>query len=486
MANTTPQPEQDPLQPVGLIGRDEMNLAEFPIALLADRVPKDQKTIHFEDKHGRLTVTASDAYGLPNATDTDVIVALIYLTKLKNDFRDGKVYFSRYELINLLNWQNDGWSYKRLDEAFNRWGGVLLVYEKCWWNNKLKRYTSAKMHIIETVEIVDHDAGGKADHAGPGGSPLSYFTWNPKFIESCQADNLRELDLDEYFSLKSAVAKRLYRFLGKRFYLRDDWTFDLREIAFERVGLSRNYADAYKIKEKLQPAIEELEAIGFLRPLGRDDRYHRVDRGQWTVQFARHPDALVAPPLGEPEPPPLVAELTKRGVTRATADELVQRRPAEPIAAKIEIFDWLMEKQDKRVAKSPAGYLVKSVLDDYAAPKGFVSKAERRRRDEARQAEDRQAAEERRRKLGRDASERRLRKLAENRLAAMTPGELAELDAESKAAAAPDALAGESGPFGETVKRLRRIEHIQQTLRDQEIRPQPQAARGGLRGVEGP
>ena len=48
--------------------------------------------------------------------------------------------------------------------------------------------------------------------------------------------------------------------LGKRFYVQGDWTFDLNEIAFDRVGLSRSYTDAGKIKEKLQPAIDELEA----------------------------------------------------------------------------------------------------------------------------------------------------------------------------------------------------------------------------------
>ena len=210
---------------------------------------------------------------------------------------------------------------------------------------------------------------------GQGELPLSTFTWNKTFIESCQADNLRQLDLDEYFGLKSPVSKRLYRFLGKRFYRQDDWTFDLHEIAFERVGLSRSYADAGKIKEKLQPAIDELEAIGFLRPLSRDDRYTRIDRGQWTIRLTRQSPALAAPQpsapaAAEPEPP-LVAELVSRGVTRATAAELVRQHPAERIQAKIDVFDWLTEKQDKRIAKSPAGYLVKSIADDYAAPKGF-------------------------------------------------------------------------------------------------------------------
>ena len=269
-----------------------MNLAEFPIALLADRVPQGQKTMQFKDQHGTLTVTGSDAYGLPTATDADVIVALIYLTKLRNDFQDIKVGFSKYEIINLLNWSDDSYYYKRLEQSFHRWSGVLLVYDKCWWNNKTKRYVSANMHIIDSVVFAEP---GSHARGGQSPLPLSTFTWNKTFIESCQADNLRQLDLDTYFLLKSAISKRLYRFLGKRFYRQDDWTFDLNEIAFDRIGLSRNYGDAYKIKEKLQPAIVELEAIGFLKPLSRNDRYTKIDRGQWSIRLTRRSPMLAAP-----------------------------------------------------------------------------------------------------------------------------------------------------------------------------------------------
>src|SRR3954464_2823905 len=121
---TPAQPQENMTLQEPRLGRDEMNLAELPIALLADRVPQGQKTLHFEDQHGRLTVTGSDAYGLPTATDTDVIVALIYLTKQRNGFRDVKVNFSRYELIKLLNWSDESWYYKRLEQSFHRWSGV--------------------------------------------------------------------------------------------------------------------------------------------------------------------------------------------------------------------------------------------------------------------------------------------------------------------------------------------------------------------------
>jgi hypothetical protein len=466
-ANAT---KDENLAPAPVIGRDEMNLAEFPIALLADYAPKGQKTLYFEDAHGRLTVTGSDAHGLPTATDTDVIVALLYLTKQRNDFQDVKVNFSRYELIKLLNWSDEGKSYKRLQLALNRWHGVSLIYDKCWWDNRRKKYVSANMHILESV--IYAEAGKTRD--GQGELPLSVFTWNKTFIESCQADNLRQLDLDEYFSLKSPVAKRLYRFLGKRFYRQDDWTFDLHEIALERVGLSRSYADAGKIKEKLQSAIEELEAIGFLKPLSRDDRYTRVGgvRGQWTIRLIRHYPALAAPQLptlpAATSEPPLVAELVKRGVTRTTADDLAQRHPAERIEAKIEVFDWLTEKKDKRIEKSPAGYLVKSIASDYAMPKGFVSRAERERKAEAKRQADRKAAEVCRHEQEQAARDRTERQAIDAYWESLTPEQQAELDAAAATLADPEMLALETGPLKQMGQRLRRMEHIRQLLKQRE------------------
>lgn len=473
MTDTTDPTAPESVPSPRLIGRDEMNLAEFPMALLADRVPRGQKTLHFEDQHGRLTVTGSDAYGLPTAADADVIVALIYLTKLRTEFQDIKVNFSRYELIKLLGWPDEGGSYKRLDLSFNRWAGVLLVFDKCWWNNKLKRYCDAKFHIIESVEIVDGDTRRSAHVGGQNGLPLSSFTWSRKFIESCQANNIRRLDLEEYFSLKSAISKRLYRFLGKRFHLRGEWTFDLNEIAFERVGLSRGYqSNAGKIKEKLRPAIAELEAIGFLQPLSREERYGRIDRGRWTIRLDQRSSALASPPPSlpaatEPEPSGLVAALIERGVTRATAAGLVERHPAARIAHKLEVFDWLTAQQDKRVARSPAGYLVTSVEQDYADPKGFVPNAEREQRAAAQRARERDAAEAQRQERERDARERAKQQRDVAYWNALTEAERDALDAASRAQADPETLALEarSDPMARRIGQyLRRSVYIRQLL----------------------
>ena len=71
---------------------------------------------------------------------------------------------------------------------------------------------------------------------------------------------------------------------------------------------------------------------------------------------------------------------TTAEITATTAEDLVAAHPQERIDRQIEVFDWLVQTKDKRVSKSPAGYLVESIRDDYAAPKGYVSKADRAKR----------------------------------------------------------------------------------------------------------
>jgi Replication initiator protein A len=424
------------------VGRDEMNLAEFPIALVAERVPPGCKTLVFEGQHGKLTVTGSDAYGLPTAPDSDVIVGLIQLTKLRNDFTCPTVLFSRYELLKLLGWENKGQNYQRLDESLRRWVGVTLYYEGAWWDNSIKCRVDESFHLIERVSLFDQEVR-RTLRARQQPLPLASFTWNEVFFASCQANNLKRLDLGVYFGLKSAISKQLFRFLDKRFYLRRDWTFDLRELAFEHVGLSRNYAIG-DIKRKLNHALEELEEVGFLEPMSAGDRYSKVGRGAWNIRVVRKLPAPAEAKPAEPraEPTGLEHELIERGVTAATARDLVATYPAERIRAQIEQVDWLREQRPKKV-KDVGAYLADAIRKDFASPAGFRSQAERaeaeatararlEREEQARQATARAQAE-------RD----RIRAYWED----LPPKRRAALEAEALAGAAPaDRAAYETAP----------------------------------------
>jgi hypothetical protein len=82
-------------------------------------------------KARKLTITASDKYGLPTAMDDEVILGLIQLTG-KADFSERIVLFTRYELLKPLNWTDDTRNYNRLEQSLNRWLGVTLYYDKSW------------------------------------------------------------------------------------------------------------------------------------------------------------------------------------------------------------------------------------------------------------------------------------------------------------------------------------------------------------------
>jgi Replication initiator protein A len=441
------------------IGRDEMNVCEFPIAILADYPPAGVKMLVFEDSHGKLTVVGSEDLGLPTAPDADVIVALLHLTKIRNDFTDPTVHFSRYELVDLLGWADNGQNYRRLDESLHRWVGVTLRYDGCWWDNSIKCRVDASFHIIDRVVIHDREVRHELQ-ARQQPPPLSNFTWGKDFFASCQANYLKRLDLGIYFELKSAVSKQMYRFLDKKFHIRRDWTFDLREFALEHIGLARTYSDAGKLKAKLQPALEELEAIGFLEPMSPAARYTKTGRGAWNIRVVRKlpPPAEAQPP--EPEPTGLERELVARGVTGSVAAELVRDFPEDRIRRQVEIVDWLRETKPKRI-KDLGAYLAKAIREDYAAPAGFEGRAERAAREAAdRAAHDREVAA--RQSKARAQEERdRVRAYWE----ALSPERRAALDAEALASADPADRAAHAAATAPPVRRM-----LQAGLRDAHIR----------------
>ncbi len=245
------------------IGRDEQNLAEFPLGVLADRVQPGVKSLTFTSTHGTLQITASELYCLPTSPDQEILLGLIQLTKIRNDFTSPTVGFNCHEVMTIVGWPNRGQYYARMKTGLRKWAGVTLYYRGSWWDNAKKTRVDASFHVLDEVVIRE---GG-----------LSTFTWGKRFFQSCLSGNLKRLDLGVYFGLTSSISKRMYRFIDKHFYMNSTLNYDLKTFAFENVGLSRNYSPA-KIREKLGPALEELRGIGFLR-----HRYERAGKGQWRI-----------------------------------------------------------------------------------------------------------------------------------------------------------------------------------------------------------
>ena len=87
----------------------------------------------------------------------------------------------------------------------------------------------------------------------------------------------------------------------------------------------------------------------------------------WEVIFARTPKVQRQRRRTGPVSD-LERRLVERGVTASTAAQLVREHAAEMVEGKIAVFDALRQKRDRRISRSPAGFLVQSIREDYAIP----------------------------------------------------------------------------------------------------------------------
>jgi hypothetical protein len=318
-----------------------------------------------------------------------------------------------------------------------------------------------------------------------------YVVLNDVFIRVINGAMTRPLDYDYLKSLPPAP-QRFYELLSYQMYAairHDRPRAKLTYSDFCAHAPQTRHFDWECVRSQMNKVLRPHRESGYIT---RVDYQHTTDsqgRPDWFMFFLPGPKARAeykaftkrgGPNVLEIEPLDITSqlsapqqveqELVQHGVTATVAAELVRNYPEEKITAQIERVDWLIEKKPEKIAE-PAAYLVQAIKNDYAAPKGFVSKAERQRRLEAKQDKERQAAEERRRQREEEDRERAMRKAIIAYWESLTPKQQAELDAESRSQADPDGLAMETGPMKETFQRLRRDQYIRQLLQTHEQPP---------------
>ena len=393
-------------------GKDELNFAEFPIAALTNRVNPDIKTITYEDeirdaKSGKLItrklqIAGSDLYGLPTSVDDEVILALLNLSRLQG-FRSRTLKFSRLQIITMLGWKDSGHYFKRIKESIERWLGVSLYYDNSWREKDINAWSSEGFHLIDGINW------------GKNGEE-SQITWNERIFESFEKGNLKALDLQTYRELQSPTARRIFRFLDKRFGLgKSRWSFDLNQFAYNKIGLGRDsYKDIAQVKRQLLGAIKQLEAAKFIMPCSPKERFTKVSRGVWKVNFERYRQQTTAPlPIEVESITELETRLVTHGVGRTMAQNLVTEFGEERIADRLEWFEYRAQKNLIGNIKNVAGYLVNSIKDEaFSKPDGFRSEkdilAEKARKSSLRREKlEKERSEQKIEKARQEAAEKR-------------------------------------------------------------------------------
>ncbi|HTE16855.1 MAG TPA: replication initiator protein A, partial [Armatimonadota bacterium] len=374
--------EADPVRDARRIGKDELNMAEFPFALLHSRPPKNAPTsIEFKDGDKEWTVEGSPKYGLPMAPDLEAYVILMEVTREQNF--PVQVEFCRRDLIRRLGWDPNGRSYDRLTLSLDRLVSVTIRTKNAFYDAKNRRWSSKEaFHILERYKIMDG--------AYPGAEQPSLFPswvrWSPELYANIQAGYIKTLDINLFLSLRSAISQALYRYLDKKRGGDGKPLFRiaLKTLVFEHLGMSRGYYPS-EAKHKLKAAHQELIAVGFLSGV----EYAPMKNGEEMVIYrfgaapegARERNVLPASaPAGQasrpaalpPTPPPALSPLADRmvqaGVSRATAVEMA--------AAMAEECERQLDYLPYREARDPGAVLVKSVREGWSVPAAWTQAQE--------------------------------------------------------------------------------------------------------------
>jgi len=266
-------------------GRDEMNLAGHPFALLqaATRTERSEP-IYYEWPRvlpdGR-KVTASwrveggQTGGMPGPNEELLHLVMLQMTREAAENAGAPrewpqvVHFSRGDVLARMGWDDCKYRFDQLSDCFTRLNAVTITAKWAFYDARTKApMQSAGFHVLSGFGITPEPSGRRKS----GALPLSWWKWDDVLYNSFLAGNVRSLALEFTLSLRSPTARRLFRLLESWRHMEKTpraslavGTFKLRD----RLGMTA-YKHPSKVREKLLAGIEELQIAGYLGEVGWD------------------------------------------------------------------------------------------------------------------------------------------------------------------------------------------------------------------------
>ena len=432
------------------VSKDEMNLLEYCIFSATNRIDRKSKSLIFEDTvYGRgdlrgrkikrkLTIAFSAEYGRPTARDDLVLLAMMKASR-DQGFESQQVYFTRYELLKTLRWPDNGQSYERIDQAFNRIIGTHLIWDNAFWDKAEQSWVDRKFNLIQDANLYDREKYDRARAVKGEARPKSWFKWSEVMFASFQVGYLKSVDLDQLHQINSGVGKRLYRWLDKHFNNKNrslPIEIPLKKLARQKLGFQP--APASHLRRMVEPAIEELESLGLVsrdtsRFVGKGNdsvvRFRPATGrrvGGLTTQTAKQTTTSSKSNLS-----PLASKLIEHGVSEPSAIRLSKDKP-DVCELQVEHLEWLIET-GWEPKKGEGAWLSSAIRNEFKPPSQFKTK--KQRQSETQQRKRKVTEVENKRKATRRKQER-----IDDSRAARVAKYLAKLDDHTRSQLQSDAI----------------------------------------------
>jgi Replication initiator protein A len=226
-------------------------------------------------------ISVPEPYELPGTFDQDAWVAVQTLVNMRGGMpADGKLSFSLYELLEIMGRPDNGQNYKELRESLQRLSATYIYSENAFYSKDIEKFETRgfnlwDVHFSQTVNKKVGRASEKHE-----------LEFHSVVRRSFQAEYLKTLDKDFYYSLSSRFAKRLYRLIDRKRQDNLSWSIPLERLK-QLLPLPVSYRYPSKIKTVLKTAHGELREQGFLIETSYEKAKNPTVRYRISDEFVR-------------------------------------------------------------------------------------------------------------------------------------------------------------------------------------------------------
>lgn len=201
-------------------------MVDFPIGVLKYQQPTDAQgrpvtelvfTVDALDRHvgtivpKKVTIRTSSKHGFPTPKEEELLIGLMLFCRRRNNFTEAKASFQVSEMLRILGWADNGENRRRLRTGLDRLAGVRLTFENSWQSEEGKDYERE----FNTAILDNYEVNVARNGEGADSRELTTIVWAAEVFNDIRRGNIKELNTDEFFSLKRPLSRRIYRFLNK-------------------------------------------------------------------------------------------------------------------------------------------------------------------------------------------------------------------------------------------------------------------------------
>jgi hypothetical protein len=311
--------------------------------------------------------TPSEELGDLHDFDKDVYVAMWFLAQMRGGMQpDGRVRFSLYDVVNILNLPDSGKSYRIVRESILRQQKLLIDADM--YSKETRSYESEHFTVwrVNFKANVDKHGRARENHT---------LKFDEVMVRSYQDGYIKEMDVNFYFALHEIYARPLYTRIDVERENSLKWKARLSELRVV-LDMAESYKYPSQISRALRPAHEELTRKGFLKSFSFPEKDVVVyEVAEESVFQRQHPQRRWTVEENE-----AVRNLIREGVWANVARELVIGRGAAVCNFYVEALPYQKNVRD------PGAWLRKYINDGLPLP----VEPPQRRLDEADVAQQRE------------------------------------------------------------------------------------------------